>query len=270
MNHANDEALRRIGGGWGVFYGLSFLGTFVSLGANLYFSEIALAKTMECLKSQHSLGGYSGYSSYDMCEMSAEHELAKLASVAVWVCLFFLILAAACWLGSAFGALPKRLQKIGSRQVNPASAGAALFLPFFNLYVMFAVPLAICRGIKELAEGARAPQRAPAVLAIVAGVCTLIPITWPIAPILWIVFMGMTERAVRGLVEAGVGALPAGGQGFPLGGALASSGPPRVRVLGPDGAEHIGVALGSSQGHVQVSFPNGSTTWIPETHVRPL
>jgi uncharacterized membrane protein YidH (DUF202 family) len=42
----------------------------------------------------------------------------------------------------------------------------------------------------------------------------------------------------------------------------------QVYVRGPDGHEYVGRAVGTTAGHVNVAFPNGSATWIPEAQVR--
>jgi hypothetical protein len=48
-----------------------------------------------------------------------------------------------------------------------------------------------------------------------------------------------------------------------------SGGPARnVVVRGPDGNEYPGVVVAQAPGQVQVAFPNGTTSWVPETHVR--
>jgi len=43
--------------------------------------------------------------------------------------------------------------------------------------------------------------------------------------------------------------------------------PAQVLVRGPDGRQYPGVMVARAQGHVQVAFANGSTTWVPETGV---
>jgi hypothetical protein len=55
----------------------------------------------------------------------------------------------------------------------------------------------------------------------------------------------------------------------PLTAAIAAPAQGQVLVLGPDGREYEGTVVGSSPGQVQVMFPNGSSTWIPEVRVRP-
>jgi hypothetical protein len=85
MPTANNEALRRIGGAWIVFYFLALAYTVATLGANLYFGQIAAVEYMECERSQLELHTYSSSS---ICDYNGNRQIAEIASGAAWFSLF--------------------------------------------------------------------------------------------------------------------------------------------------------------------------------------
>jgi hypothetical protein len=120
--------------------------------------------------------------------------------------LVFLLIArvvALAWLGTAWSTIPDadRLNGRGEH-ISVRRAVGRLFVPFYNLYWIFAVHLGLCDALDRLAEWFDVPTRAPRGIAIAACVCTLVPYaSILLSPLLWVTYASSVEAMKNELVE---------------------------------------------------------------------
>jgi cytochrome b561 len=114
-----------------------------------------------------------------------------------YLSMFGQMIAALVWIYKSWNAIPDGY-RVGAdgKHYSPGGAIGMMFIPFFNLYWMFVMPIALCDAIDRINGQNGAPVRAPRGLAIAAAVCQLIPyVNFLIAPLMWFLFMRAADRA---------------------------------------------------------------------------
>lgn len=104
--------------------------------------------------------------------------------------------AAMTWVYQSWRFLPAPYRRTASgREVSPGWAVGGHFIPFYNLYWMFAQSLGFCEALDSVMVQSGRAARAPKALATVACVVQLIPyVNHLVGPILWLVYMFLTDR----------------------------------------------------------------------------
>lgn len=113
--------------------------------------------------------------------------------------LFVMYAMAMTWVYKSWDMIPDpyRFTRSG-RKISPAAAFGYLFIPFYNLYWIFAMTQGYCDALDYLLSHYGSTRRAPRGLAIAAGIVQVIPyMNFLFAPILWFIFMVVTDSAKK-------------------------------------------------------------------------
>ena len=100
------------------------------------------------------------------------------------------------WLYSAWSTIPPELRFTKSRSMSPGAAVGLMFVPFYNLYWIFAANVGLCDALDYGLMSVGSPRRGPRGLAITSCVLQVIPYANIfLAPFMWIFFMFAADSA---------------------------------------------------------------------------
>lgn len=107
--------------------------------------------------------------------------------------------AALLWVHASWSMLPSWERRNRKGKVfTPARAVAWLLVPGFNVYWIFAMPVAYCDALDRILLGAGSFRVAPRGLAIASAILTLMPyVNLLLAPVFWFFFMLGADEAKR-------------------------------------------------------------------------
>jgi hypothetical protein len=108
------------------------------------------------------------------------------------------------WLHKSWSAIPPefRMNRSG-RVITPGQAVGYMFIPFYNLYWIFAANLGMCDAIDYALHASGSHERAPRGMVMAACVCQVIPyVNILIAPFLWFFSMLSIDRAKDSMLGA--------------------------------------------------------------------
>jgi hypothetical protein len=108
------------------------------------------------------------------------------------------------WLYKSWSAIPPqfRMNRSG-RVISPGQAVGYLFIPFYNLYWVFAANLGMCDAVDFALHASGSHERAPRGMVMAACICQVIPYAnILIAPFLWFFAMLTVDRAKDSMVVA--------------------------------------------------------------------
>ncbi len=113
-------------------------------------------------------------------------------------------IGAMVWLYKAWSTVPPAMRFTASgTAVTPGTAVGYCFIPIYNLYWVFVANVGLCEAIDRTFASRGMGPRAPRGLAIAACVGHLVPYcNLLVAPILWTIYMFMTDSARRDMVGA--------------------------------------------------------------------
>jgi hypothetical protein len=122
------------------------------------------------------------------------------------VLLYAQIAAGLVWVYKAWSWLPpdQRYTRHWKSWITPGQASLMLLIPYFHYYWMFIANLGLCDALDRMRVGFPTREAAPKSLAIAACVCQIF-VPFPIASVLWLVYMAKIERMTR---EMGVRLAP--------------------------------------------------------------
>lgn len=102
------------------------------------------------------------------------------------------------WLYRSWSWLPwdQRYTRHWRSWLSPGQVALMMLIPYFHYYWMFVANCGLCDALDRLRVSYPTTEPAPKNLAIAACVCQLV-IPFPVASILWLVFMGKVERMTR-------------------------------------------------------------------------
>jgi hypothetical protein len=122
---------------------------------------------------------------------------------AVVFLLYAQVAAGLTWVYKAWSWLPwdQRYTRHWRGWISPSQATLLLLVPYFHYYWMFVANCGLCDALDRLRVSYPTTHAAPKNLAIAACVCQLV-IPFPVASILWLVFMMRVERMTREMSEA--------------------------------------------------------------------
>lgn len=106
------------------------------------------------------------------------------------------------WIYRSWEFLPPEMRRNASgRLFDPVGAPLLLLVPIYSLYWMFVQSIGLCEAIDAaLVQHGKAPA-APRNLAVACSVAQVIPmVNWIAAPVLWLVYMFMVDRAKKQLL----------------------------------------------------------------------
>jgi hypothetical protein len=108
------------------------------------------------------------------------------------------------WLHRMWRALPAADRVDGDGDaVTPAGAVGRHFIPFYNLYWVFAARAIVCRALKNAAGSAGVPREPPRVAAALASVADIIPcVNFVAGPLFNIAFMARADTILERIRKA--------------------------------------------------------------------
>ena len=107
------------------------------------------------------------------------------------------------WLYKAWAWLPwdQRYTRHWRNWITPSQAALFLLIPYFHYYWMFVANCGLCDALDRMRVSYPTREAAPKGLAIMACICQLV-IPFPVASIVWLVYMGKVERMTREMSAA--------------------------------------------------------------------
>lgn len=107
------------------------------------------------------------------------------------------------WVYRAWSWLPwdQRYTRNWRGWITPGQAAMFLLIPYFHYYWMFVCNTGLCDALDRLRVSYPTSQPAPKTLAIAASICQLV-VPFPVAAILWILFMSRVEKMTKEMSAA--------------------------------------------------------------------
>jgi hypothetical protein len=159
-------------------YLVALIGSFVFYGAGVAFADSA---------SDDAAGIIGG--------------LAIFAAVGFFIARYVIGLV---WLYKSWSAVPPELRMSRSgRVISPGQAVGYMFIPFYNLYWVFAANLGLCDAIDYTLHTNGSHERAPRGMVMAACICQVIPyMNILVAPFLWFFAMLTVDRSKDAMLGA--------------------------------------------------------------------
>ncbi len=122
---------------------------------------------------------------------------------AVCFLLYGQIAAGLVWVYKAWNWLPwdQRYTRNWKGWITPSQAAFFLLIPYFHYYWMFVANTGLCDALDRLRVSYPTSEPAPKNLAIAACICQLC-IPFPVAAILWLIFMSKVEKMTREMSQS--------------------------------------------------------------------
>jgi len=111
------------------------------------------------------------------------------------------------WIYLSWRYIPTPYRRTASgREISPGWALGGHFIPFYNLYWMFAQNIGYCEALDSVMVQSGRTARAPKTLATVACVVQLVPyVSHLLGPVLWLTYMFLTDRVKAQLLAPRAG-----------------------------------------------------------------
>ena len=143
-------------------------------------------------------------------EASPTHQpdetLMVVGIVAIFALIFLLygqIATGLVWLYKTWSWLPQdqRYTRHWKGWLTPSQVALMMLIPYFHYYWMFVANCGLCDALDRMRVSYPTREAAPKGLAIMACICQLV-IPFPVASIVWLVYMGKVERMTREMSAA--------------------------------------------------------------------